>query len=179
MFIRFNTQAMRSERKPSGAWVELDDNYQPVANPSEFAPLVRATVLNNPDAVSVEAADPLLALVLPAEDDSSVIQADALSSSVPSYGLLEAVSEEKGNDQTHSEEQSEIESSLSQASEMQVDESALDVFIHSFIVRYKIGPNTKFNSDRSNALMQEIISAGIRIPERDLKEMIIAVARSM
>lgn len=179
MFIRFNTQAMRSERKPSGAWVELDDNYQPVANPSEFAPLVRATVINNPDAVSVEAADPLLALVLPAEDDSSVIQADVLSSSISSYALLEAVFEEKGNDEPHSEEQSEIESSLSQASEMQVDESALDVFIHSFIVRYKIGPNTKFNSDRSNALMQEIISAGIRIPERDLKEMIIAVARSM
>ncbi|MGH2637821.1 MAG: hAT transposon family protein, partial [Rhabdochlamydiaceae bacterium] len=194
MFIRFNTKAIRSERKSTGGWVELDENYQPVVNEADFAPVVRLTVAMDEAVMNAEDSarmDPLLALVLPAEDDPVAHPPEVLSSPVPNSASLVNVEEKLSDENTspelsfsNQEEEDSTLSVVSEVSDMDLEESSGNVlqnWIQSFIIRHKIGPNTKFNSDRSNILIQELLNSKprIRIPERTMKDMIIAAARSM
>lgn len=187
MSIKMNTKSMTTVREPSGSWVEMDELYETIFEPSLFAPLVRPPP--SVDSVASVGPNPLAELVQPAQDDISLVEADGKEEEVAVEHLADSDDKyscmNEDDDNVADMDENNLDPSLpaadsdSEEEKETEDSPSISDFVRSYVIKHNIRPNTKFNSDRTNVLLNEILLARIKVTMVDIKELIMAEARRM
>jgi hypothetical protein len=186
MFIKMNTRALNGPSEYDGSWIEITDSYETIFEPSLFAPLKRPSA-SGAVADSDTVSDPLMEVVLPAQDDDPSVANIAEDEELVAYpdNPSDPVVEEGKSDTDHNYLDSPL--SLGDFEDQDEDEqevehspiNSINDFVQSYVARHNIRPGTKFNADRINQLTDELLHARIKLNIVDAKELIMAAARRL